>query len=139
GHSLNVVDGIRQNAALVYLTAEVRRRANLTICGDVTIDRVLFDGKTATGVVAADGTVYRAGEVILSSGSYGSAGILLRSGLGPADELKDLGIGVVADLPVGRRLQDHPYFHSVYALAPGHLEMRLAGGALLCTGASGAP
>ena len=136
GHSLNVVDGIRQNTALVYLTAEVRRRPNLTIRGDVTIDRVLFDGTTATGVAAADGTVYRAGEVMLSGGSYGSAAILLRSGVGPADELTALGIGVVADLPVGRRLQDHPYFHTVHALAPGHLEMTPAVGAILWTASS---
>ena len=45
---------------MVYLTAEVRRRPNLAIRGDVTIDRVLFDGTAATGVVAADGTVYPA-------------------------------------------------------------------------------
>ena len=44
GHPVNVVDGIRENAAMVFLTAEVRRRPNLTIRGDVTIDRVLFDG-----------------------------------------------------------------------------------------------
>ena len=47
---LNVVDGVRQNTAMAYLTAEVRRRPNLTIRGDVTIDRVLFDGTAATGV-----------------------------------------------------------------------------------------
>jgi choline dehydrogenase len=136
GHSLNVVDGIRQNTAMVYLTAEVRRRPNLTIRGDVTIDRVLFDGTTAAGVAAADGTVYRAGEVILSGGSYGSAAILLRSGVGPADELTTLGIGMVANLPVGRQLQDHPYFHTVHALAPGYLEMTPAVGAILWTASS---
>src|ERR1700746_4103215 len=134
GHSVNVVDGIRQNAALAYLTAEVRRRPNLTIRGDVTVDRVLFDGTAATAVVAADGTVYRGGEVILSAGSYGSPAILLRSGVGPADELTALGIGVVADLPVGRRLLDHPYFHTAHALAPGHLEMTPAGRAVLWGG-----
>src|ERR1700752_2599585 len=96
GHSVNVVDGIRENAAMVFLTAGVRRRPNLAIRGDVTIDRVLFDGTAAAGVVAADGAVYRAGEVILSAGSYGSPAILLRSGVGPAGELTALGIGVVA-------------------------------------------
>ena len=136
GHSVNVVDGIRENAAIVFLTAEVRRRPNLTIRGDVTIDRVLFDGTAAAGVVAADGTVYRAGEVILSAGSYGSPAILLRSGVGPADELTALGIGVVADLPVGRRLLDHPYFHTAHALAPGHLEMTPAVGAILWAASS---
>jgi hypothetical protein len=96
GYPVDVVDGVRQNVGLVYLTAEVRRRPNLTIRGDVTIDRVLFDGTTATGVLAADGTVYRSREVILSGGTYGSPAILLRSGVGPADELAALGIGVVA-------------------------------------------
>ena len=52
----------------------------------------------------------RTEEVILSGGSYGSAAILRRSGVGPADDLTALGIGVVTDPPVGRRLQDHPYF-----------------------------
>src|SRR2546423_9406990 len=107
---------------MVYLTAAVRSRANLAVRGDVNVDRVLFDGTTATGVVAADGTEYRAGEVILSGGTYGSAAILLRSGVGPADDLTGLGIGVVTDLPVGRLLQDQPGYYNVYALAPGHLE-----------------
>ena len=136
GHSVNVVNGIRENAAIVFLTAEVRRRPSLAIRGDVTIDRVLFGGTAATGVVAADGTVYRAGEVILSAGSYGSPAILLRSGAGPADELTALGIGVVAGLPVGRRLLDHPYFHTAHALAPGHLEMTPAAGAILWAASS---
>jgi len=136
GYPVNVVDGVRQNAALAYLTADMRRRPNLTIRGDVTIDRVLFDGTTATGVVAADGTVYRSREVILSGGAYGSAAILLRSGVGPAGELTGLGIGVVADLPVGQRLQDHPFFYNAYALAPGYLEMTPAVGALLWTASS---
>jgi len=136
GHPVNVVNGVRQNAAMVYLTAEVRERPNLTIRGDVTIDRVLFDGTTATGVVAADGTAYRGREIILSGGTYGSAAILLRSGVGPADELTALGIEVVADLPVGRRLQDHPFFHTAYALAPRYLQMGPVLGALLWTASS---
>ena len=102
GYPVDVVNGVRQNVGLVYLTEQVRRRPNLTIRGDVNIDRVLFDGTTATGVVAADGTVYRGREVILSGGTYGSPAILLRSGVGPADDLTALGIGVVADLPVGQ-------------------------------------
>jgi choline dehydrogenase-like flavoprotein len=136
GYPVDVVNGVRQNVGLVYLTEQVRRRPNLTIRGDVTIDRVLFDGTTATGVAAADGTVYRGREVILSGGTYGSPAILLRSGIGPADELTALGIGVVVDLPVGRRLQDQPGYPNVYALAPGHLEMTPAVGSLLWTASS---
>jgi len=127
GYPVDVVDGVRQNVGVVYLTAEVRRRPNLTIRGDVNIDRVLFDAATATGVLAADGTVYRAREVILSGGTYGSPAVLLRSGIGPADELTTLGIDVVADLPVGQRLQDQPGYGNAYALAPGYLEMTPAG------------
>ena len=139
GYPVDVVDGVRQNVGLVYLTEQVRGRPNLTILGDVTIDRVLFDGATATtatGVFAADGTVYRGREVILSGGTYGSPAILLRSGVGPADDLAALGIGVVADLPVGRRLQDQPGYYNAYALAPGHLEMTPAVGSLLWTASS---
>jgi choline dehydrogenase len=136
GYPVDVVDGVRQNVGLVYLTEQVRRRPNLTIRGDVTIDRVLFDGTAATGVLAADGAVYRGREVVLSGGTYGSPAILLRSGVGPADDLAALGIGVVADLPVGRRLQDQPGYYNAYALAPGHLEMTPAVGSLLWTASS---
>ena len=136
GYPVNVVDGIRQNTALVYLTTEVRDRANLTIRGDITIDRVLFEGRTAVGVLAADGTTYRAHEVILSGGTYGSPAILLRSGVGPAADLAALGIDVVTELPVGQRLQDHSMFYNAYALSPEHLEMTPAVGSLLWTASS---
>jgi choline dehydrogenase len=133
GYPVDVVDGVRQNVGLVYLTTEVRRRPNLTIRGDVTIDRVLFDGTTAVGVLAVDSAAYRGREVILSGGTYGSPAILLRSGVGPAGELTALGIEVVVDLPVGRRLQDQPAYANAYALAPGYLEMTPAVGSLLWT------
>jgi choline dehydrogenase len=61
--------------------------------------------------------------VILSGGTYGSAGILLRSGVGPSADVRSLGIEVVADLPVGLRLQDHPMLTTVYALTPQYLQM----------------
>ncbi|HEY3871830.1 MAG TPA: GMC family oxidoreductase N-terminal domain-containing protein [Actinocrinis sp.] len=136
GHVVTIVDGVRQNTALSYLTTDVRARPNLAVRCGVTVDRVLFRGNAATGVAAADGTVHAAGEVILSAGTYGSALILLRSGVGPAEDLTALGIDVVAALPVGRRLQEHPIFYTAYALAPGHLEMRPAIGALLWTASS---
>ena len=136
GYPVNVIDGVRQNTGLVYLTEEVRGRSNLTISGDVLVDRVLFEGRRALGVVTAGGAEIRAGEVILSSGSYGSPAILLRSGIGPADDLAELGIHVVADLPVGRRLQDQPFYYNAYALKTDALAMRPAVGALLWTRSS---
>jgi choline dehydrogenase len=131
GDPVNVVDGVRQNHGLVYLTEEVRNRPNLKISGNVLVDRVLFDGNRATGVVTASGAEIAAGEVILSGGSYASPAILLRSGVGPAADLAALGIDVVADLPVGQQLQDQPFYYNAYALKTDALEMRPAVGALL--------
>ena len=71
-YPVNVIDGVRQNVGLVYLTAEVRKRPNLTIQGDVLVDRVLFDGGQAVGSPTTDGAEIEAGEVILSSGTYSS-------------------------------------------------------------------
>jgi choline dehydrogenase len=130
-YPVNVVGGVRQNNALVYLTEEVRSRPNLTIRGDVLVDRVLFDELRATGVVTADGAEIAADEVILSAGSYASPAILLRSGVGPAADLAALCVDVVADLPVGRHLQDQPFYYNAYALKTDVLDMRPAVGALL--------
>jgi choline dehydrogenase len=131
GYPVNVIDGVRQNTGLVYLTEVVRNRPNLKISGDVLVDRVLFEGHRAIGVVTASGAEIPAGEVILSSGTYGSPAILLRSGVGPAADLAQLGIEGVADLPVGQHLQDQPFYYNGYALKTDALDMRPAVGALL--------
>ncbi|HWF56249.1 MAG TPA: GMC family oxidoreductase N-terminal domain-containing protein, partial [Solirubrobacteraceae bacterium] len=131
GLPVNVVDGVRQNTGLVYLTEVVRNRPNLKISGDVLIDRVLFDGHRAVGVVTASGAEIPAGEVILAGGTYGSPAVLLRSGVGPAADLGELGIRVVADLPVGQHLQDQPFYYNAYALKTDALDMRPAVGAFL--------
>jgi choline dehydrogenase len=136
GYPVNVIDGVRQNVGLVYLTEEVRNRPNLEIAGGVLVDRVLFDHRRATGVVTASGAEIPAGEVILSAGSYATPAILLRSGVGPASDLAKLGIDVVADLPVGQRLQDQPFYYNAYALKTDSLDMRPAVGALLWTASS---
>jgi choline dehydrogenase len=131
GYPVNVVDGVRQSTGLVYLTESVRNRPNLKISGNVLVDRVLFDRQRAIGLVTASGAEIPAGEVILCGGSYGSPAILLRSGVGPAADLAELGITVVADLPVGQRLQDQPFYYNAYALKPDALDMRPAVGAFL--------
>jgi choline dehydrogenase len=131
GYPVNVIDGVRQNTGMVYLTEEVRNRPNLKISGNVLIDRVLFDGHRAIGVVTASGAELPAGEVILAAGSYGSPAILLRSGVGPAADLAELGISVVADLPVGQHLHDQPFYYNAYALKTDALDMRPAVGAFL--------
>jgi choline dehydrogenase len=128
---INIVDGVRQSSAVAYLPDEVRRRPNLTIVGEVVVDKVLFDGMTATGVISSTNEVYPAKEVILSAGTYGSAAILLRSGVGPARDLVQLGIATIADLPVGQHLQDQPIFYNAYALSNDVIQISPAVGALL--------
>jgi choline dehydrogenase-like flavoprotein len=87
-----------------------RDRPNLTISGGVQVDRVLFDGPRAVGVTAwVDGTQanFTADQVILSAGSVFSPAILMRSGIGPANHLRELGIEIKQNLPVGQNLVDH--------------------------------
>lgn len=106
------IDDQRVSAAIGYLTAEVRGRENFDILSETRVDRLLFDGSRVTGVAARDAGgpfEVRAKEVIVSTGALHSPALLLRSGVGPAAELKALGIGVVADRPgVGKHLMEHP-------------------------------
>jgi choline dehydrogenase len=104
---MNRVDGVRESTALTYL-AEARDRPNLHVRSDSTVDRILFDGTRATGVRLSNGAVVLAENVVLCGGVYGSPALLLRSGVGPAADLRELGITPVADRPgVGANLQDH--------------------------------
>lgn len=105
--------GERIPTSVCYLTDEVRRRSNLTIRTHCVVDRVLFKQRRAVGarVIGENGEVesVMAGEVILSAGAIHSPAILLRSGIGPANELISLGIPLVADRPgVGGNLMEHP-------------------------------
>lgn len=120
-YPMNIANGVRMNTGMTYLSNAVRARPNLEIRGDVLVDRVIFDGTRATGVRLADGETVTAVEVILSAGTYGSAAILLRSGVGPRDDLAALGVDVVADLPVGRFLKDHPFYYNAYAARPDRI------------------
>ena len=106
---LNVVDGVRQSAALTHL-APARGRGNLTIRPETLVDRVLFKGTRAMGVVVAGSSeALEADAVIISAGAYASPALLMRSGIGPGDHLRALGIAPVVDLPgVGENLGDHP-------------------------------
>jgi choline dehydrogenase len=122
---------VRQHTGLCYLTEEVRNRPNLKISGDVMVDRVAFEQGRAVGVITDKGVTIPAGEVILSAGSYGSAAILLRSGIGPSADLAELGIELVADLPVGQHMQDQPFYYNAYALKREYLQMTPKVGALL--------
>jgi choline dehydrogenase len=101
----------RCSAARGYLHPALGHK-NLHTETDVTVDRVEFDGKKAVGVTFIKGdksvTVRANKEVILSAGAINSPQILLRSGVGPADEIKPHGLEMVHELAgVGQNLQDH--------------------------------
>ena len=107
----NIIDGVRLNAAMAYI-APHRHRANLTIESLVSARRVVFSGDRAVGVeVERSGTVeiFDGDEVVLCAGAVMSPQLLLLSGIGPAEQLRQHGITVFADLPgVGTRCRDHP-------------------------------
>jgi 5-(hydroxymethyl)furfural/furfural oxidase len=113
----------RVSAASAYLDEATRRRPNLTIRAQTTVERLLFDGTRCTGVSAVAGgerLVLRAGHVIVSAGAIHSPAILMRSGVGPAEHLEDIGVPVVAPLPgVGANLQNHPVVYLATHIVPG--------------------
>ncbi|MDQ2942738.1 MAG: GMC family oxidoreductase N-terminal domain-containing protein [Candidatus Dormibacteraeota bacterium] len=106
--SMSSRDGVRVTTADAYLPAG-KTPLNLTIRADAHVADVLFEGGLARGVRLLDGTVIEASWVVLCAGTYGSAPLLMRSGIGPADHLRSVGVPVRVDLPgVGANLTDHP-------------------------------
>lgn len=106
---VSVDGGTRINSAFGYIDP-VRDR--LVVAGDSLVEQVLVRGGRAAGVAVRDGSrlvEIGASRVVLSAGVYGSPAILLRSGIGPADHLRAVGIEPALDLPgVGRNLHDQP-------------------------------
>jgi len=103
--------GTRCSAAAAYLHP-VLHRPNLTILTRTRAEHITFDGKRASGVVVKRGLARRAlsarREVIVAQGAFGSPQLLMLSGIGPADHLRDHGIAVSHELPgVGQNLSDH--------------------------------
>lgn len=100
-------DGRRVTTADAFLPVG-RTPANLIIRADAQVADIVFDDTRAVGIRLLDGAVIEAGWVVLCAGVYGSPAILMRSGIGPADHLRSLGIPVRLDLPgVGANLADH--------------------------------
>ncbi len=110
-HAMNKVSGERIGVARAYLTPEVRRRPNLRILTSRHARRLVFENRRFAGLeVELDGVVslLRADRVVLSCGTIGTLGLLLRSGIGPEREIARLAVELVAHSPtVGRRLLDH--------------------------------
>jgi choline dehydrogenase len=103
GRRFSVADGYLHPA---------QRRPNLTVVTEATATRLLVENGRVTGIAyRLDGNEEEATgarEVIVCAGAVGSPALLLRSGIGPAAELEELGLAVVRDLPgVGKGLRDH--------------------------------
>jgi choline dehydrogenase len=115
---------VRVSTAMSYLWP-VETQENLTILPGASVGRVVFEGSRAAGVTASvAGGAYetiRARRVILAAGAIGSPAILLRSGIGPGERLRELGIPVRADLPgVGAGLTDQPRIGVFMTPKPGN-------------------
>jgi choline dehydrogenase-like flavoprotein len=107
-------NGRRFSAADAYLRPNMKRH-NLDVITGAQVLRVELEGRRATGVRYRDRRgreqLARADrEVILAAGAIGSPQLLMLSGIGPADHLREVGVTAAHDLPgVGENLQDHPY------------------------------
>jgi len=141
-------DAERASSARCYLTDAVRRRSNLAILPRTRVTGLRLDGNRVEGATAERAGEIRqltAGEVILSAGAIHSPAMLLRAGIGPANELKRLGIASVADRAgVGRNLQNHPYLHFALTLPRGkrlapHLRRFAIAGIRTSSGLAGCP
>ncbi|MEM7644417.1 MAG: GMC family oxidoreductase N-terminal domain-containing protein [Pseudomonadota bacterium] len=111
--------GLRCSAARAYLTPAVRARPNLTILTGRQVSRVLFDGTRAVGI-DADGEEIAGREVVLCAGAIGTPHLMMLSGVGPGDHLRDHGISVIRDVPgVGGNLQDHLNVTCMIRTKPG--------------------
>src|SRR3984885_13363982 len=115
----NVANGLRYSSSVGYL--EGHDLPNLTVLTNTMITKVKIENGRATGVEVrgrdnSKKTIRASQEVILTAGAFGSAQLLMLSGVGPAAHLRDHGIDVVADLPVGDNLHDHMFVPMTYVM-----------------------
>jgi 4-pyridoxate dehydrogenase len=106
----SIRNGRRSSASTAYLKPTLGRR-NLNLKTRALATKVVLEATRAVGIEFVErGALTRAQaarEVILSGGAFNTPQLLMLSGIGPADHLRSLGIAPIADLPVGKNLQDH--------------------------------
>lgn len=123
-YQITARNGLRSSAAAAYVRP-ARGRGNLSVRTGCKVEKILFDGKVAKGVVYTEKGVrrelYANKEIILSAGAIATPQLLMVSGIGPAEHLRTQGVPLVMDLPgVGRNLQDHIEISMVYELTGPH-------------------
>lgn len=127
----NMDRGERASTAHAFINS-ARSRPNLGIRTDTVVTKVLLEGRRARGVVCSSdrgAEMLRAErEVILAAGAFHSPHLLMLSGIGPADHLRDHAIAVAHELPgVGANLQDHLEVHMQWRTDRRHTRNRYAG------------
>jgi choline dehydrogenase-like flavoprotein len=114
----NAGGGLRYSSSIGYLNGH--RPAGVTILTRAHVQRIIIEGGRAVGVevrtAAGRETIRAAREVILCAGVFGSPQLLMLSGVGPGAHLREHGIDVVADLPVGDNLHDHMFVPMTYVM-----------------------
>jgi choline dehydrogenase-like flavoprotein len=114
----NAAGGLRYSSSIGYLDKHGLR--GLTIMTRTHITRIVIENGRAVGVEvtteAGKETIRAAKEVILAAGVFASPQLLMLSGVGPAGHLREHGIDVVADLPVGDNLHDHMFVPLTYVM-----------------------
>ena len=110
-YDVTIHKGERASASKYYLKP-AKSRKNLKVFTESFVEKIIFEGKKAVGIRVKIKnkvqTIYANKEVILSGGSINSPQLLMVSGVGPADHLKEKGIEIVHELKgVGKNLQDH--------------------------------
>jgi choline dehydrogenase-like flavoprotein len=118
---VNQKRGRRWSAARGFLKPVLHRR-NLKLETGCLVERIEFTGRRATGVRFRQNGVARSakcrGEIVLAAGAIGSPHLLMLSGIGPAAQLAEHGIAVLADRPgVGQNLHDHLQLRMIYKVA----------------------
>jgi choline dehydrogenase len=114
----NASGGLRYSSSIGYLDRrEPQNLPNLTVLTGTHINKILIEKGRAAGVeVASHEQIHASREVILCAGVYGSPQLLMLSGVGPAGHLREHGITVQADLPVGDNLHDHLFVPMTYCM-----------------------
>ena len=112
-----IANGVRVTSASAFLHP-VRHRTNLFVVPGKAVRNLHFEADdTVGGVYVVDAHQYKYSspvlvrarrEVVLSAGAIDSPRILMQSGIGPGEHLREVGIETRRDLPVGKNLQDHP-------------------------------